>query len=82
MKTPMQKLIEYVSTTLLPDYELPKDFEKKLYELKREEKWVMCAFAERYLDSIPKEFPGVEDVYNATFKTEEKWKLELKPLST
>lgn len=67
MKTPMQDLIEYVSTTLLPDYEVPKDFESKLHELKLKEKWVMCAFAERYLDSIPKEFPGVEDVFNHTF---------------
>ena len=35
------------------------------------EKDVMCEFAERYLDSIPKEHPSVEDVYNETFNTEE-----------
>lgn len=36
------------------------------------EKEVMCKFAERYLDSIPKEHPSVEDVYNETFNTKEK----------
>lgn len=33
------------------------------------EKEAMCEFAERYLDSIPKEHPSVEDVYNETFNT-------------
>lgn len=38
-------------------------------ELLKKEKEAMCEFAERYLDSIPKEHPSVEDVYNETFNT-------------
>jgi hypothetical protein len=41
-------------------------------EMLEKEKEVMCKFAERYLDSIPKEHPSVEDVYNETFNTKEK----------
>ena len=33
----------------------------------KKEKGIMCAFAEQCLDSIPRDYSGVEDVYNETF---------------
>ena len=81
MKTPMKELMDEFAKKAdsLPDtldanvaylafqecYDMAKSMLKK-------EKEAMCEFAERYLDSIPKEHPSVEDVYNETFNTKEK----------
>lgn len=81
MKTPMQELMDEFAKKAdsLPDtldanaaylvFQECYDMAKSMLE---KEKEVMCEFAERYLDSIPKEHPSVEDVYNETFNTKEK----------
>lgn len=73
MKTPMQELLEelkhYKASFQNPIGPVIEKIEK---ELLKKEKEAMCEFAERYLDSIPKEHPSVEDVYNETFNTKEK----------
>ena len=76
MKTPMQEMIDYFEIF----YDAEKSNQKMPISnamsiakfLLEKEKDVMCKFAERYLDSIPKEHPSVEDVYNETFNTKEK----------
>ena len=67
MKTPMQELIDEMQKS-------PVMFASALtlieqMRMLKKEKEAMCEFAERYLDSIPKEHPSVEDVYNETFNT-------------
>lgn len=81
MKTPMQELMDEFAKKAdsLPDtldanaaylvFQECYDMAKSMLE---KEKEVMCEFAERYLDSIPKEHPSVEDVYTETFNTKEK----------
>lgn len=81
MKTPMQELMDEFAKKAdsLPDtldanvaylaFQECYDMAKSMLE---KEKEVMCEFVERYLDSIPKEYPSVEDVYNETFNTKEK----------
>ena len=67
MKTPMQELIdEMQKSPLMFASALALIEEMRMLE---KEKEAMCEFAERYLDSIPKEHPSVEDVYNETFNT-------------
>ena len=78
MKTPMQELLEEVinarEIAMGVDFRSALDFVRDAIEQDylEKEKEVMCKFAERYLDSIPKEHPSVEDVYNETFNTKEK----------
>ena len=76
MKTPMQEILERVQeyrdaeTSPLVVSRLNSVCVDILGMLEKE-KEAMCEFAERYLDSIPKEHPSVEDVYNETFNTKE-----------
>jgi len=73
MKTPMQEMIDEMNKILREEKEcFILDLRDKARELLQKEKEAMCEFAERYLDSIPKEHPSVEDVYNETFNTKEK----------
>lgn len=79
MKTPMMELIEQLKAIhdcraiVSIEASLPIHTVVMLAEsLLEKEKEAMCEFAERYLDSIPKEHPSVEDVYNETFNTKEK----------
>ena len=81
MKTPMQLLIDEMKLAreFCDDPKMEMDIWHTLdvliakgEVLIEKEKEVMCKFAERYLDSIPKEHPSVEDLYNETFNVKER----------
>ena len=72
MKTPMQEMFDQLKASRKDEYGLAFAIDMLLENeqaMLKKEKEAMCEFAERYLDSIPKEHPSVEDVYNETFNT-------------
>ena len=75
MKTPMQLMFDELKASKQDLYSLAFSMNTLLENeetMLLKEKEAMCEFAERYLDSIPKEHPSVEDLYNETFNTKEK----------
>ena len=80
MKTPMQEHIEWMQEKLrilieYKDLDAGAEVDECIQHAEamlKKEKEAVCEFAERYLDSIPKEHPSIEDVYNETFNTKEK----------
>ena len=75
MKTPMQEMYDQLKASRKDEYGLAFAIDMLLENeqaMLKKEKEAVCEFAERYLDSIPKEHPSIEDVYNETFNTKEK----------
>ena len=75
MKTPMQEMYDQLKASRKDEYGLAFAIDMLLENeqaMLEKEKEAVCEFAERYLDSIPKEHPSIEDVYNETFNTKEK----------
>jgi hypothetical protein len=70
MKTPMQELLEWVRATLPMDLDTPRMIEQKIESMLEKEKEVMYDFTEGWSNSGL----TIEDYYNKTFNTKERWK--------